>query len=174
MLISFAAINFSDSTSVFDDFLKEVDKSEGIDPNYPVLQEGIEKAIVFMETARCSYREIVKISESLEMDMVILIKLLLFDYNGLKYRYNFNPSIFEKAAAFCKAGYVKGIYTHTFDTIFAILENLKGIKSKIEIESLPELFLIGETVQLFFETEIFGQYISRIFYEINREVRGKF
>ena len=30
-----------------------------------------------------------------------------------------------------------------------------------------------ETGQLYFESEMFGQYVSRIFYEINREVRGK-
>jgi hypothetical protein len=30
-----------------------------------------------------------------------------------------------------------------------------------------------ETGQLYFKSEMFGQYVSRIFYEINREVRGE-
>jgi hypothetical protein len=169
-LIPGAAVNFFESTRDFEDFLKEVEKSELYGPNYPVLQSVIEKAIVGMENARCKYEEILKISESLEMDMVILEMLIQFDYDGLQSKYNLNPSIFEKAAAFCQGGEIIGIYTHTFDAIDNILENLNRIKAKLEQESLPELYIIWETGQLYFESEMFGQYVSRIFYEINREV----
>jgi hypothetical protein len=135
-LIPGAAVSFLESTRDFEDFLKEVEKSELYGPNYPVLQAAIEKAIVGMGNARCKYGEIVNISERLEMDMVILEKLILFDYYGLQSGYNLNPTIFEKAAAFCQAGDVIGIYTHTFDTIDTILEKLNRIKAKFEKESL--------------------------------------
>jgi hypothetical protein len=170
-LIPGAAVSFLESTRDFEDFLKEVEKSELYGPNYPVLQAGIEKAIVGMDNARCKYEEIVNISESLEMDMVILEKLNQFDYDGLQSKYNLNPSIFEKAAAFCQGGDVIGIYNHTFDAIDTILENLNRIKAKLEQESLPELYIIWETGQLYFESEMFGQYVSRIFYEITRAMR---
>jgi hypothetical protein len=173
-LIPRAAVSFLESTRDFEDFLKEMEKSELYGPNYPVLQSVIEKAITGMENARCKYEEIVNISETFEMDIVILEKLIFFDYDGLQSKYQLNPSIFEKAAAFCQGGDVIGIYNHTFDTINTILENLNRIKAALEKESLPELYIIWETGQLYFESEMFGQYVSRIFYEINREVRGTF
>jgi hypothetical protein len=169
-LIPDAAVSFFESTRDFEDFLKEMEKSELYGPNYPVLHDAIEKAIDGMENARCKYKEIVNISEGLEMDMVILEKLNEFDYESLQSKYHLNPSIFEKAAAFCQGGDIIGIYTHTLDTINAILENLNRIKATLEKESLPELYIIWQTGQLYFESEMFGQYVSRIFYEINREV----
>jgi hypothetical protein len=172
-LIPVAAVNFLESCRDFEDFLKEVEKSELYGPNYPVLQAGIEKAIAGMDNACCKYSDILNISENLEIDGVILEKLIQFDYDGLKSKYNLNPSIFEKAAAFCQGGDVIGIYNHTFDTIDIILENLNRIKAKMEKESMPELYIIWETGQLYFESEMFGQYVSRIFYEINSEVRGE-
>jgi hypothetical protein len=169
-LIPDAAINFFESSRDFQDFIKEVEKAELYGANYPVLQIGIDKAIAGMENARCKYMEIVNISETLEMDIIIMEKLIEFDYEGLKSRYNLNPSIFEKAAAFCQEVDVMGIYKHTFDTITSILENLYRIKATLEKNLLPELYIIWETGQMYCESEIFGQYVSRIFYEINREV----
>jgi len=169
-LIPEAAVNFLESTRDFNDFLKEVEKSELYSPNFSVLQAGIDKAIVGMENARCKYEDILNISGNFEMDVVILEKLYQFDYDGLQSKYHLNPQVFEKAAAFCQRGDIIGIYNRTFDTIAAILENLNQIKAKLEKESLPELYIIWETGQLYFENEMFGQYVSRIFYEIKTEV----
>ena len=161
------------STSDFDDFLKEVEKSKLYIPNYPVIQASIDKAIVGMENACCKYEDIVKIAESLEMDMVFKEKLIEFYYEGFRSKHQLYHPIFEKAAVFCKMGDVTIIYNHTFDTIVTILENLNLFKKRLEKESMPELYIIWYTGQLYFEFEIFGEYVSRIFYEINREVRGE-
>jgi hypothetical protein len=169
-LIPEAAVNFIESTRDFEDFLKEVEKSELYGPNYPLLKIGIEKVIVGMENARCKYKEIVNLSESFVMDLVILEKLNEFDYDGLQSKYHLNSTIFEKTKAFCQEGDVIGIYSHTVDTINTILENLNIIKAKLEQDSLPELYIIWETGQLYCESEMFGQYVSRIFYEIKMEV----
>jgi hypothetical protein len=169
-LIPTAAVSFLESTRNFEDFLKDVEKSELYGPNYPVLQAAIDKAIAGMDNARCKYQEIFNLSKGLAMDAVILEKLRQVDYVGLQSKYRLNPSIFEKAAAFCQGGDIIGIYYHTFDTSAAILENLKQIKAKLEKESLPELYIIWDTGQLYFDIQMFGQYVSRIFYEINREV----
>jgi hypothetical protein len=173
-LIPEAAVNFLESAKNFEDFLKEVEKSELYGPNYPILQAAVDKAIAGMENARCKYEEINNNSESLVMDLVILKNLIEFDYDGLQSKYHLNSTIFEKAAAFCQAGDVTGIYNHTLDTINAILENLIRIKDILEKESLPELYIIWETGQLYFESEMFGQYVSRIFYEIKTDVRSAY
>jgi hypothetical protein len=123
-----------------------------------------------MENARCKYEDILNISMDVEMDVVILEMLIQFDYDGLQSKYNLNPPIFEKAATFCKAGDIRGIYTSTFDTINAVLERLGQIKAMLEKDSLPELYIIWETGQLYFESQMFGQYVSRICYEIYKEV----
>jgi len=173
-LIPEAAIYFFESTRDFEDFLKEVEKSELYGPDYPVLQAAVDKAILGMENARCKYEEIVNISEGIEIDVGILEKLIQFDYDGLKLKYHLNASIFEKVANFCQAGDVIGIFAHTVATIDTILENLNRIKATLEKDSLPELYMIWETGQMYCESEMFGQYVSRIFYEINRKVRGQF
>jgi len=167
-LIPIAGVSFLEATRDFEDFLKEVEKSELYAPNYPVLLAAIAKTIAGMDNARCKYQEILNLSKGLAMDSVILEKLYQFDYNGLQSRYALNPQVFEKAAAFCRGGDVIGIYNHTFDTIAAILENLYQIKAKLEKGSLPELYIIWETGQLYCESEMFG--VSRIFYEIKTEV----
>jgi hypothetical protein len=81
-----------------------------------------------------------------------------------------------------------------------MFENMSIIKATIEKKTLPELNLLRrvsefttevrhsiipvvsaanisstwDTGHLIFDFEIFGQYVSRIFYEINRKVRGAF
>ena len=45
--------------------------------------------------------------------------------------------------------------------------------SIIPVVSAANLSSTWETGLLYFEFEIFGEYVSRIFYEINREVRGE-
>jgi hypothetical protein len=167
-LIPEAGVSFLESNRDFEDFLKEVEKAEIYGPNYPVLQAAIEKAIAGMDNARCKYEEILNLSKGLAMDAVILEKLYQFDYNGLQSKYLLNSPVFKKAAAFCRGGDIIGIYNHTFDTIAAILENLNQIKAKLEKESLPGLYLIWETGQLYCESELFGQYVSRIFFEITK------
>jgi hypothetical protein len=169
-LIPGAGISFLESARDFEDFLKEVEKSELYGPNYPVLQAAIEQAIVGMDNARCKYEEIFNISKDLAMDAVILEKLYQFDYIGLQSEYHLNPQVFEKAVLFCQGGDIIGIYNHTFETTAAILENLNRIKAELENKSLPDLYIIWETGQLYCESEMFGQYVSRIFYEIKTEV----
>jgi hypothetical protein len=169
-LIPIAAVSFLESARDFEDFLKEVEKSELYGPKYPVLQAAIEKAISSMDNARCKYQEILSLSKGLAMDADILEKLNKFDYNGLQSRYDLNPQVFKKAETFCQGGDVIGIYNHICENIARILENLNNIKTKLEKESLPELNLIWETGQLYCESELFGQYLSRIFYEIKTEV----
>jgi hypothetical protein len=169
-LIPGAAVDFLGSTRDFEEFLKEVEKSELYDANFPVLQACIDKAIVGMENARCKYEDILNISRDLEPDVVILEMLIQFDYDGLQSNYHLNPPIFEKAATFCQAGDIRGIYISTFDTINAVLERLGQIKAMLEKDSLPELYIMWETGQLYFESKMFGQYVSRIFYEIYKGV----
>jgi hypothetical protein len=169
-LIPEAAVSFLESTRDFNNFLKEVEKSELYRPKFWVLRAVIMKTIMGMENVRCKYEDILDISEKLEINIVILEKLIQFDYNGLQSKYNLNPSIFDKAAAFCREGDIKGIYQTTFDVTNAILEKLYKIKAKLEQELMPDLNLIWETSQLYFESEAFGQYVSRIFYEIRAEV----
>ena len=169
-LIPLAAVSFFDSTRYFEGFLKELEKSELYGPNYPLLQTAIEKAIVGMDNARCKYKEILNIAGEHRMDVDILKKLNQFDYYGMQARYDLNPPIFEKAAAFCHAGNIVGIYNYTFDTLVAIIEKLNQIKEKLGKESLPDLYIVWETGQMYFEIRMFGQYVSRIFYEIKTEV----
>lgn len=169
-LIPEAAVNFLESTRDFEEFLKEVEKSELYEANFFLLQAPIDKAIVGMENARCKYEDILNISRGLEPDVVFLEMLIQFDYDGLQSKYHLNPPIFKKAAAYCQAGDIRGIYISTFDTINALLERLGQIKAILKKDSLPELYIMWETGQLYFESEMFGQYVSRIFYEIYKEV----
>ena len=172
-LIPDAAVNIFESTRNFEDLIKEVEKPDNCVPNYPVLKSAINKAIDGMENARYKYEEIVKISSGLEMDMVFKKKLIEFDYEGFRAKHQLNQLIFDKTAVFCKIGDVTRIYKHTYHTILAIHENLNHCKKILEKETLPDLYIIWETGQLYYEFEIFVDYISRIFYEINREVRGE-
>ena len=170
-LIPEAAVSFLESTRDFEELLKEMEKSELYDADFPVLQACMDKAIVGMENASGKYEEILNHSRDIEADVVILEMLIQFDYDALLSQYRLNPSIFAKAAAFCQAGDIRGIYAATFDAINAVLDGLYQMKAMLDKDLLPELYITWETGQLYFESQLFGQYVSRIFYEIYKEVK---
>jgi len=165
-LIPEAGVYFFESSRDYKDFLKEMEKSEIYGWNLILLQDMINKSITDMENAYCKYSDILNIAKNLEIDLFILEKLIKFDYAELKYKYSLNPTIFEKAVAFCKTGDVKGIYSYTHETLGILLDRLRQIKAELEQGSIPEIYLVWETGQLYCDSELFGQYISRIFHEI--------
>jgi len=172
-LIPKAGVSFLESCRDYEDFLKELERAEIYGFDFLVLRDMIDNSITGMEKAFSIYSDIVSISESLVLDPIIFGKLIDFDYTCLKQKFNLNSPIFENVSYFCRRGDIKGIYKYTYENIRFLLYKLRQIKLKLDQCSMPELYLIWEIHQLYFESEMFGQYVSRIFFEITQEKNKK-
>jgi len=165
-LIIEAAGYYIKSNSDYQLFLREIELSGPNGPNFAVLQELVNNAIENMRMANTAYWQIWQASEALDYDPVVLEKLCQFDYPGYQAGNNPNPVIFEKAANYLKNGDVRGTYRQANIAAAEILQGLEILKSSIDKNKLPKLNACWRLNQLYLETELFGQYVSEVFFAL--------
>lgn len=166
-LIIEAAGGFIKSNSDYQLILREIELSGSYGANFVVLQELIDNAIENMSMANSIYWQIWHTSKNLDYDPVVLEKLRQFDYLSYQVENNLDPVIFDKAANYLKTGDVRGSYKQAFIASGEILQYLETIKTKIEKNKLPGIKTCWRLNQLFLETELFGQYVSEVFFALD-------
>lgn len=165
-LIIEAAGRYIKSNSDYQLILREIELSGPNGPNFAVLQELVNNAAENMRMANSSYGQIQQTSEGLDYDPVVLEKLCQFDYPGYQAANNAVPAIFEKVANYLKNGDVKGTYRQAYTASAEILQALESLKSSIDKNKLPKLNDCWRLNQLYLETELFGQYVSEVFFAL--------
>ena len=168
-MISEAGTFFIQSCRDYQDFLKYLEQSEYNTVDNNVLLNAIESAVKNIETANSKYYEILVKSKSLEVNPVVMQMLIEFDYSNFQEKKNLIPSIFNEVESFLKSGNLPGVYERTYIATNDILQRMKYIKSLIEVNSL-DLSKFWEANQLFLKTELFGQYVSQVFFEIRESI----
>jgi hypothetical protein len=165
-LIIEAAGSFIKSTSDYQLLLREIELSGPNGPNFSLLQELVNNAIENMRMANSTYWQIWQTSEGLEYDLVVQEKLCQFNYPGYQAENNLNPVIFEKAANYLKNGDVRGTYRQAYIACSEILPALETLKNNIDKNKLPKLNACWRLNQLYLEAELFGQYVSEVFFAL--------
>ena len=164
-MISEAGTFFIQSCRDYQDFLKFLEKSEYNQVDNNVLLNAIECAVKNIETANSKYYEIFVKSKRLEVNTVVMQMLIEFDYLSFQEKNSLISPIFKEVETFLKSGDLPGVYEKTYIATGDILQRLKYIKSLIEVNSL-DLSKCWEANQLLLKTELFGQYVSQVFFEI--------
>jgi hypothetical protein len=165
-LIIEAAGGYMKSHSDYQLLLREIELSGLYGTNFVVLQELINKAIENMNIANSTYWQIWQTSKGLDYDPVVLVKLRQFDYFSYQLENNLDPVIFEKVVNYLKAGDVRGSYKQAYHATGEILHSLETLKINIDKNKLPKIKTCWRLNQLYLETELFGQYVSEVFYGI--------
>ena len=119
-----------------------------------------------MNMANSTYWQIWQTSKRLEYDAVVLEKLCQFDYLSYQAENNLDPVIFEKVLNYLKAGDVRGTYKQAYHATGEILPGLEILKINIDKNKLPQIKTCWRLNQLYLEAELFGQYVSEVFFAL--------
>jgi hypothetical protein len=165
-LIIEAAGHYIKSTSDYQLLLREIELSGSDDANFAALQELVNKALENMKMAHSSYWQIWQTSQGLDYDPAVLEKLRQFDYLSYQAENNLVPLIFTKAANYLKNGDVRGTYRQAYIAAADILQGLETLKINIDKNKLPQIKDCWRLNQLYLEMELFGQYVSEVFFAL--------
>jgi hypothetical protein len=165
-LIVEAASFLLQSNSDYQSFLKNFEDSAIYGVNFAVLGEIIDNAAENMENANFKYLQIWEISKGLDYDPLVLEKLRKFDYEKFQKENNLNPAIFQEVSTYLKTGNVNGIYERSYNDTGDILRELRVIKASIDSGSIPAIKDCWRINQEYLELELFGMYISQVFFEL--------
>ena len=164
-----AAGFFLQSNSDFQAFLKKVELSEIYGVDNDELKDLITNSIENMEMAHSLYYQVWENSRSLERNPIVLLKLKQFDYRLFLEEKNFIPSIFNEIKSFLKPGNMPGAFERIYNDTGDILQGMKSLKTMLESNSI-DIPKCWEVNQLFLKAQIFGQYISQVFFEIKKSM----
>jgi hypothetical protein len=166
ILIVEAASFFLQSNSDYQSFLKNFENSAICGVNFATYRELIDNAVENIESAHLKYLKIWEIAKSLDYDPLVLAKLERFDYQKFQEENHLNPSIFKEVSEFLKTGNVTGIYERSYNNTGDILRELRTIKISIDSGRLPAVKDCWRINQGYLGLELFGQYVSQVFFEI--------
>jgi hypothetical protein len=165
-LIIEAAGYYIKSNSDFQLLLREIELSGANGANFAALQELVNSAIENMKMAHSTYWQIWQTSQGLDYDPAVLEKLRQFDYLSYQAENHLVPLIFTKTAKYLKKGDVRGTYRQAYIAGTDILQGLGILKINIEKNMLPQIKDCWRLNQLYLETELFGQYVSEVFFAL--------
>lgn len=155
MIIDAASL-FLKSNSDYQLFIERIELSDINGVNYAELQTIINKAIVNMELANSTYYEIWQTSKALDYNPFILEKLRNFDYAQYQVDHNLNSSIIIQVTC----------YEWFYNATGEILESLNILKESVNSNTIPKIKDCWRLNQKFLESELFGQYVSEVFFAL--------
>jgi hypothetical protein len=165
-LIIDAAGFYIKSTSDYQLLLREIELSAIYGVDFSAFREHINKAIDNMELANATYFQIWQTSKNLQYAPITREKLRQFDYTTYQAANSLNSVIFRQVADLLKAGDVRGTYERAYNTTREILEGLKTLKISVNKKKLPKIPDCWRINQLYLEAELFGQYVSEVFFAV--------
>jgi hypothetical protein len=124
-----------------------------------------------MEIANSIYYQVWQLSKSLERNQLVLQKLDQFDYGLFMEKKRLIPSIFNEVEKYLKKGNMPGAFEKIYNDTGDIISMMISIKSLIETNEVDiSISLCWEVNQRLLVSELFGQYISKVFYEIKKSI----
>jgi hypothetical protein len=164
-----AAGYFLQSNSDFQAFLKKVELSEIYGADYAALIDLVTSSIDNMEMANSIYFQVWQLSKSLERNPVVLRKITRLDYRLILDEKRMIPSIFIEVENFLKPGNMSGAFEKIYNDTGEILQRMKSLRTLLDSNSI-DIPLCWEVNRRLLESELFGQYISQVFYEIKKSL----
>jgi hypothetical protein len=164
-----AAGFFLQSNSDYQAFLKKIELSEIYGANYGELIDLITSSIDNMEMANSTYYQVWQLSKSLERNPVVLRKMTRLDYRLILDEKRMIPSIFIEVERFLKPGNMSAAFEKIYNDTGEVLQGMKSLRTLLESNSI-DIPKCWEVNQLFLKTQLFGQYISQVFFEIKKSL----
>jgi len=96
----------------------------------------------------------------------VIVKLAVFDYTGFMMEKGLNGNIFEEVEGYLVNGDITGVYKNISTRFKTIQDKISQIKSEINSGKIPGISQCWELSETCWQTLLFGQYVSRVFYAI--------
>jgi len=148
-------------------FLNRVELSglNSIDPNEA--EKRLSIVIESIKTAKDTYYRLIARAESTPYNPQVLDQLAAFDYNGYLKNHGLDGCIFNEVEEYLKNGDITGTYILIYSRVKEIEQMLISAKAAAALKTTPDLNNLWKLNEMFSKTLIFGQYVARIFHEID-------
>jgi hypothetical protein len=144
--------------------LFELQDKNGID--YYEWQTVVNSAWSNVNNAVQTYNLLIKKAESTPYNEEFISRLIYFKYSEFIKENDLNSIIFNKCEDYLKKGDITGMYKHTLAEFTDIIDILSNVKEDLSFNKLPELSILWKLNETCAELSLFGQYASRVFFEI--------
>ncbi|NIM16955.1 MAG: hypothetical protein GTO45_33725 [Candidatus Aminicenantes bacterium] len=127
----------------------------------------VNSALDNMNMARYYYQELQYKANHTPYNQVVIDKLLVFDYDSFQEQNSLLKDVFSEIKGYLAVGDVRGIYSRTsayFDTLINTLQTIKG---ELYAGKVPSNVHMWDLNQSCAKAHMFGQYVARVFSEIN-------
>ena len=147
-------------------FLNLIEISEISDLDFIELQKVLNSAIDNIEKASETYYHLKSLAAVTPYNQEVIDKLRTFDYDTLQSERNLNAVIFEKVKKLLSIGDVRGAYNLFYEDLDYLFEQIRSLKPIVDSEKVPEISELWRINQKYNELQLFGQYLSEVFYAL--------
>jgi hypothetical protein len=147
-------------------FLNLIEISEISSLDFFELQKVLNRAIDNIDQARITYYQLKNLAADTPYNQEVIDKLRTFDYDTLQKDRSLNAVIFDRVKNLLSNGDVRGAYNLFYEDLDYLFERIKGLKPIVDSEKVPEIPELWRINQRFSELQLFGQYLTEVFYEL--------
>ena len=165
-MIITGAGNFIQSYSLFQQFLHKIELAELYGVNYDELRGMINDTLANIYSANTTYYDFIKLASATPYNESFIAALGSFDYDGFRLKNHLNAIIFSKLAALLKNGNLTGVYEEIYQKTGEISRLLHVVKASVDKDIFPEIPVLWEINQVYFDSYVFGQYAAMVFNEV--------
>ncbi len=116
--------------------------------------------------AKYSYELLIYTAEATPYNQKVITQLKNFDYEGLRVKNSLNKTIFAEVENYLRNGDITGTLKRFYSGVTVIEGLLMQIKDDVTAERLPELSNVWKVNEVASDNLLFGQGVSRVFYEL--------
>lgn len=165
-LIIVGAGHFIQSHAGFQQFLHKIELAELYGVNYDELRGILNETVSSIESAKTAYFDLIKLAAVTPYNQSFIDALKSFDYDDFRESHNLNPVIFSRLESLLRDGNVTGVYEEIYAKINEISQLLHTVKLTVDKDIFPEIPVLLEINQIYFDSYLFGQYAAMIFKEV--------
>lgn len=132
------------------------------------LRKIVDNGLENIADARYTYSILIRAAGKTPYNPDVLLKLKEFDYRGFMTAHSLNPVIFHEVEEYLENGDITGIFKYMDSGFHTMEQLLLSVKTKTDLNRLPELTEVWTLNETASHTLIFAQYVARIFSELSK------
>ena len=125
------------------------------------------KAITQMDRAKAVYDTLIIEAEATPYNELVLLELKNFNYSQFRVDNGLKIEIFQETEAYLQPGNITGVFKRIRANFQDIISRLETIRGEVYQGKMPALASLWDLNELCSSTLLFGQYVSRVFYNID-------
>lgn len=168
-LIITGAGHFIQSYALLQQFLNKIELAELYGVDYNELQDILNETLASIESAKATYYDFIKLAAVTPYNQDFIDALNSFEYEGFGETNNLNGVILSRLAALLRSGNLTGVYEDIHAKTGEISLLLHTVKSMVDKDIFPDISILWQINQVYFNEYLFGQYASMIFNMIKQQ-----